>query len=172
MTMTVNNWKSDNPKVSDFLVNEVEQMLGVKLPKSYVSLMKQWNGGYLEEEHQVILLNEVPENLNYYLGEGFWGLNLLAGISNDINNNEGIVYTAQTAHEWGVPEKVIAFDGDGHTWLALDYREDKNNPKVIFIETDNLLSFNLAKNFNDFIESLIPSNQVYDADGNVIYKSA
>lgn len=172
MALIVNNWESDNPKVNDLLVSDVEQVLGVKLPESYISLMKQWNGGYLEEEYQVVLLDSVPENLNYYLGEGFWGLNLLAGISTDINNNEGIVYTAQTAHEWGVPEKVISFDGDGHTWLALDYRENEKNPKVIFIETDNLVFLELAKNFGDFIESIIPSNQVYDADGKVIYKSA
>jgi hypothetical protein len=171
MALTVDNWKSDNPKVSELMVNEVEQVLGVKLPESYISLMKKWNGGYLEEEYQVVLLNDVPENLDYYLGEGFWSLNLIAGISSDINNSEGIIYTAQTAHEWGVSEKIIAFEGNGHTWLALDYRENKDNPKVIFVETDNLLFFDLAKSFDDFIQNLIPSYQVYDINGSVIYKS-
>lgn len=170
MVFDVNGWTSDNQEIDDAEVSQVEKRLGVKLPSSYISIMKKWNGGYLQEEHQILIDRDVPENLDYYLSEKFWTLSSVAGISSDINNREGIIYKSQTAHEWGIPDKVIAFDGDGHTWVAFDYRDNPDEPKIIFIESDELLSFVLANDFTDFISKLIPSSQVYDNDGNIIKK--
>jgi hypothetical protein len=170
MSLNISDWISDNEQPREATISEVEKKLGVKLPSAYIALMKSWNGGYLPNEHQVLIGEKIPEKLNYYLGEGFWGLGTLSGISTDLNNSDGIIYTSNTAHEWGIPEKVIAFDGDGHTWLAFDYRDEAlNEPKIIFIESDDLNYFTLANNFSDFLEKLIPSDQVYDYDGNVIY---
>lgn len=168
MSLNTNTWESDNEGFTDVTV--VEEKLGVKLPFSYVELMKLWNGGYLCDEHQMPIEGEVPESLTYYLGEGFWTLSSIAGVSSDLSNSNGILYTSTTAHEWGIPHKVIAFDGDGHTWLALDYRDETlDEPRVIFIESDDLNSFVIADNFLDFLSKLIPSDQVYDHDGNLIY---
>lgn len=171
MTLHVGGWKSANQPVNEMSIKETEEILGVNLPESYIALMKNWNGGYLQDEHQILIKEKIPENLQYYLGEGFFSLSALAGISTDVNNSEGIVYTATTAHEWKIPKKIIAFDGDGHTWIAFDYRENADEPKIIFIESDNLASFEIASNFTSFIDLLIPSNEVYDYDGNIIYKS-
>ncbi len=172
MTLNVNGWVSDNQEISSSTIDEIEQQLGIKLPLSYVSLMKKWNGGHLRDEYQILIKGIVPENLNYYLGDGFWTLSTLAGISSDASNSDGLVCTAQTAHEWGIPDKVIAFDGDAHTWVAFDYRDSNSEePKIIFIESDDLQSFNLADDFASFIDQLIPSTEVYDYDGNIIYQS-
>ncbi|WP_170164133.1 SMI1/KNR4 family protein [Gallaecimonas pentaromativorans] len=170
MVLDVNGWASENKKFDDAEVSKIEKELGVKFPQSYISLMKDWNGGYLHEEHQILIENDVPEDLIYYLGERFWTVGSVAGISADLNNSEGIINKSKTAHEWGIPEKVIAFDGDGHTWVAFDYRDNPDKPKIIFIESDELLSFFLASDFSDFISKLIPSSQVYDNDGNVIFE--
>lgn len=169
MAFDVTKWESDNEEVNDTLVSQVEQALGVKLPESYIALMKKWNGGGLPEEYQILIGNDIPENLEYYLGDGFWALNAIAGISSNKNNHAGIIYATQTAREWGVPDKVVALDGDAHTWVALDYRSNMNEPKVIFIETDNFLSFDIATNFQALIDQIIPSSQIYDHDGNIIY---
>ena len=171
MLLNVNAWESDIEKPTDSDIEEVERILKIKLPSSYVQLMKKWNGGYFLSEHQVLIKGNVPKKLNYYLGVGFWSLGALSGISTGMANTDSIVYTAKIAHEWGIPEKVIAFDGDGHTWLAFDYRDScLSEPKIIFIESDDLLFFDIADNFTEFLKLLIPSDQVYDYDGNIIYK--
>lgn len=157
MTLNIEGWKSDNPEVNDFEIAQVEKALGVKFPKSYISLMKKWNGGYLIDEHQLFIDGDIPENLKYYLGDGFWIIGSIAGISSKVDERRGILYTAKTAHEWGIPDKIIAFDGDGHTWLGFDYRNDINAPEIIFIESDELLSFVVAKDFSAFISSLVPT---------------
>ena len=35
--------------------------------------------------------------------------------------------------EWGLPQDVVLLDGDGHTWIALDYRTDPHavEPAVV-----------------------------------------
>ncbi|AXR06760.1 SMI1/KNR4 family protein [Salinimonas sediminis] len=156
MSLNVKKLKSENPEVTVSLIEEVEIVLGVKLPESYISLMKKWNGGYFDQEYQVLLSNDVPEELDFYLGEGFWGINSIAGISSDKSNSEGILYTAQAAFEWGVEKQIIALEGDGHTWIALDFRENKDDPTVIFIETEKLLSFQIARSFDDFLNKIVP----------------
>lgn len=168
MALDINGWKSSNDDVNSLMVNDVEMLLAVKLPQSYIELMKEWNGGFLQEEHQILVDGIIPEKLNYYLGEKLWALSAVAGISTDIKNSEGIVCVTQTAREWGIPEGVIAFDGDGHTWIAFDYRRSPIEPKIIFIESDELIYYDLAENFSAFISRLIPSSQIFDHDGNII----
>lgn len=172
MPLNVGLWKSKNhvPAKSD--IDEVEKILGIQLPYSYIDLMKKWNGGYFPDEYQIVLKDNMPKELDYYLGSGFWSLSMLSGISSDIKNNQGIVCTAKSAHEWGIPERVLAFDGDGHTWVAFDYRDVSvdDDPRIIFIESDDLNWVTLADNFTEFQNLLVPSDQVYDYDGNVIYK--
>ncbi|QPG04605.1 SMI1/KNR4 family protein [Salinimonas marina] len=57
MSLNVKKLKSENPEVTASLIEEVEIVLGVKLPESYISLMKKWNGGYFDQEYQVLLSN-------------------------------------------------------------------------------------------------------------------
>ncbi|MCY9846365.1 SMI1/KNR4 family protein [Vibrio caribbeanicus] len=171
MLLDIDGWESDNDSYNDVVLIAVEKKLGVKLPASYIDLMKVWNGCYFEDEYQVPIENDVPQELSYYLGDGFWALSSIAGLSLDESNDSGILYTSSSASEWGVPNGVIAFCGDGHTWLALDYRNEKlDEPSVIFIESDDLNSFVISNNFIDFLKKLIPSDQVYDYDGNIIYQ--
>jgi|SRR5690606_10522273 len=115
MSLSVGLWRSKNhvPAKSD--IDEVEKILGMQLSSSYIDLMKEWNGGYFPDEYQILLKFNMPKELDYYLGSGFWSLSMLSGISSDIKNNQGIVCTAKSAHEWEIPERVFAFDGDGHT---------------------------------------------------------
>ncbi|MEJ2046471.1 MAG: SMI1/KNR4 family protein [Reinekea sp.] len=169
--MNIDGWVSENKKITNMVIDNVERTLGVKLPSAYIQLMTRWNGGGFPESYQILIEGDVPENLKYYLGDGFWELNQLAGISGKDDSYNSIIYTAQTAHEWGIPREVIAFDGDGHTWLAFDYRDSIHEPKIIFIESDEFKSFDISRNFRSFIERLIPSNQVYDHDGNLIYRA-
>lgn len=94
MVLNISGWKSSNDDVNSLMVNDVEMLLAVKLPQSYIELMKEWNGGFLQEEHQILVDGIVLDKLNYYLGEKLWALSAVAGISTDIKNSEGIVCDA------------------------------------------------------------------------------
>ncbi len=64
----------------------------------------------------------------------------------------------------------MLLDGDGHTWIALDYRKPGREPPVIFIESDSKESTVLAPTFAAFFEALIPYEEVYDEDREVLPK--
>jgi hypothetical protein len=167
--LNVTGLKSPNTPFAETDLIEVQRALGIKLPAAYVELMKIWNGGYLRPSYEVPLKGNVPAELDYYLRDGFWGINSIAGIVTDSKSAHSIFDAAKLAHEeWGIPKKVIPIDGDGHTWVALDYR-NKPEPEVVFFATDEKQSFVLAGNFDDFIMRLIPYDEVFDRDGNVIY---
>lgn len=46
------------------------------------------------------------------------------------------------------------FIGDGHTWIALDYRNVAENPPVIFIDNEVEQIIELAPNFESFLQNL------------------
>ncbi|WP_462405215.1 SMI1/KNR4 family protein [Gracilibacillus sp. Marseille-QA3620] len=56
--------------------------------------------------------------------------------------------------EWNLPEELVILNGDGHTWFALDYRNNRVEPAVSYIDTDGDLDFVLADNFDEFIKDL------------------
>lgn len=166
--MIVGNQDSNNPLYSDEIRIKIENMFSIQLPTSYIDLMKQWNGGYLKEDLEIPVSN-YPESLDYYLSEGLWSIYEIAGISDYATN--GLIDKTTTAHDWDIPKDIISFCGDGHTWVAFDYRNYKgNDPKIIFIESDDLEYCELASNFQMLIDKSLPRNEVYNSDGEIIYK--
>ena len=168
MNFNIEHYESDNIELEHDEIFKVESILGFKLPKSYIDLMFKWNGGYLDVEYVSILPKKIPNDLKYYLSDGVCTVSAISGLSSDINNENGIIYTAQTAHEWGVNENIIAFSGDGHTWLAFDYRNKQlAEPTIIYIETDNGSFLKLANDFDSYLRELIPADNIYDEEGNI-----
>lgn len=49
--------------------------------------------------------------------------------------DDTIFCTASMIAEWGLPEDLVLLDGDGHCWLAFDYRSKRIDPPVIVIES-------------------------------------
>jgi hypothetical protein len=68
---------------------------------------------------------------------------------------------------WGSPRELILLDGDGHTWIALDYRQAQEDPPVIYIVSLEGDYVTVAHNFEDFIRRMVPFENVYDRDGNL-----
>ncbi|MFD2561485.1 SMI1/KNR4 family protein [Aquimarina rubra] len=155
--------------LTDEKIKSVEEKLGYSLPESYKDFIKNYNKNYFED-YSVIPINEtIPDNLKYYLGEGFWTINSIYRISLDENDTKSILYGKSLAVEWGLPNDIIPLEGDGHTWLAFDYRDCIIEPTIIFIESDALLSFKLAENFTELLNILLPYDSVYNENGDIIY---
>ncbi|MBI1891264.1 MAG: SMI1/KNR4 family protein [Burkholderiales bacterium] len=147
-------------------MKEVEALLGVKLPQSYVDLMRRQNGGYVEER-LISPLAEVPQEMKYYIGDGYVSVGSIAGLNPRPGAHGSITQTTYMVDEWDLPKGVVLLDGDGHTWIALDYRQAKENPPVIFLISDSGRHINIAKDFSDFLDRMIPSEKMYDEKGNL-----
>lgn len=161
-------WSSDfsvpNPEVTDSLIEKVESTLDIKLPDSYIELMREKNGAYLEEQLIEVKCN-IPEKLQYYVDNNYVSMGSISGIGLNENNTGCILSTKYMTNEWDLPERLVLLDGDGHTWVALDYRVREFDPPIIFIETDNYSHVEIAKNFSDLINKMVPYESIYDDEG-------
>lgn len=121
----------------------VEKDLKVKLPEYFIGLLEKQNGGYINfDAHPASLPTEWADDhikVDYIYG---------------IAPNEGILQSSYLISEWGLPKKLIIISGDGHWWIALDYRNCNEEPPVIHIESDGGLTIELANNFDSFLRGL------------------
>ncbi|WP_332697400.1 SMI1/KNR4 family protein [Halalkalibacter lacteus] len=115
-------WKSPSEykpgeKVTEQTVSEVETHLGVPLPKAYVTLMKEQNGGELT--YRYVLFNDGDAAIIPYFHE--------------LDVESGVGLSSVFVEECGLPDHLVLLTGDFHSWLALDYRKGANEPAIIYI---------------------------------------
>mgnify|MGYP000966082050 CR=1 FL=1 len=146
---------------SEEALNLFKEKYGFTLPEEYIKLSES-------EEKKVVKLPPCKdEDLEYYFGDGFYEIGTLASV--DPNSEYSIYSSISSGREWGLPKTYVPLEGDGHTWLALDYGDSLTEPKVIVTETDKGNSLVVANTFNEFVSNLLQYEEVYDLDGNVIY---
>ncbi|WP_088102307.1 SMI1/KNR4 family protein [Halalkalibacter urbisdiaboli] len=87
-------------------LSEIEQKLDVRLPKEYISLMQQQNGGNLS-------FGYIP----FEDGDVVW-----IPYFQELEVDAGVGLSTIFAEECGLPTKMVLIAGDFETWLALDYR--------------------------------------------------
>lgn len=121
------------------ILRTVEEKMQLKLPQDYVDLMKTRNGGSLART--IFKLNEEEVSVEYLLGIGK-------------SENEGVLTTLYMSEEWDLPKNIVLLSGDGHSWVFLDYRVDKDNPSVSYIDTEIDVDVVIASDFTDFINGL------------------
>ncbi len=155
-------WQEDNEygrlePLSDEMVKKAEEMLKVNLPSSYINILKQQNGGYIKYNAHP---TDVPTsfaathvNVEHIFGIGF-------------GKEKGIVDSQYLIDEWGLPENLVLISGDGHSWIALDYRKNKTEPPIIFIDVEENQEISLAKSFEEFINGLVEYIEEEDSDLN------
>jgi len=142
-------------------LNYFKEKYGFMLPKEYVKLSES-------KETKVVKLTSCEnETLKYYFGEGFYEIGAFASV--DPNSEHSIYSSISSGREWGLPKTYVPLEGDGHTWLALDYGDSFTEPKVIVTETDEGNSLVVANTFNEFVSNLLQYEEVYDLNGHVIY---
>lgn len=143
-------WQVDNDyykleRLTDEMVKKAEELLDIKLPISYINILKQQNGGYIKfNAYPTKIPNSWAEdhvNVDHILGIG-WGM------------DKGILESEYLIQEWELPNNVVLISGDGHSWIALDYRIKMPEPPVIFIDTEEEMIIELAPNFEAFLNGL------------------
>ena len=123
--------------LTDEKIKSAEKTLGVTLPKEYVELLKIQNGGYIRYK-----LEGFPHSITYGIGEFYPNL-----IDFDWSDYDGYVSFKLNG--------LIPFDGDGHWYLCLDYRNNKNEPQITFIDTEVDTEQIVADTFVDYLAKLI-----------------
>ena len=102
--------------------------------------MKQQNGGELNTKR-------------LETGEEVICVDYLNGIGT--KSGEGILLSSTLKREWGLSNRFVYLFGDGHTWLALDYRRYKgDNPPVTYIDLEQNVKQVIAPDFEVFLSQL------------------
>jgi hypothetical protein len=143
---------SPNPPLTETMLLEVERTLGVKLPESYVSLMRLWNGG--PWDYHVFPLSKYPDPKNDWLKWEEIEVRGLAGVSNYSGEHYSIAGSPYTIEDWGLPKGLVLLEYLGSMWIALDYSESLD-PKVVLVESDKGRKVHLGDDFSQFIGRLV-----------------
>lgn len=130
-------------KIDEAEIAKAEKKLGVTLPDTYKKLIMEQNGGYAVH-------NAFPTTHSNSWAEDHIQFNHLLGIA----EGEGIMDSAYLIKEWELPEGLVLINGDGHTWVAMDYRKTKENPAIHYFDVEMEEDFKLADSFDEFIEGL------------------
>jgi len=154
----------EGPPLSDELVAAAEAILGLRLPRSYLALMKVCNGGALKaglgcptrvptswapDHVSPREINGIPAVGEVDIDDPYWC-------------GDGILMTRYMTREWGLPEHLVLLTGDGHDWIALDYRASgpEGEPSVAWIDVEVGQELQLAPTFAAFVDSL----RVFEVD--------
>lgn len=124
------------PKLTDDILKQAEKQLGYKLPVEFVALLKEQNGGYIN-----MSIHEFPHDIIFGIGPYFPSLL-------DFDFEEIQKYVSYSL------KGLIPFDGDGHWYLCLDYREDNSSPYVTFIDLECDEQEIIAKSFSEYLSKL------------------
>ena len=86
----------------------------------------------------------------------YWELEKMSGIIvNPKQFTLNILDTPDMTNEWGLPPRQVLLEGDGHTWISLDYREGVA-PKIIHIDAELGGETVIAESFDEFVDGLVP----------------
>ncbi|MDE0639308.1 SMI1/KNR4 family protein [Bacillus sp. CNPSo 3703] len=140
-------------KINEAEIAKAEKKLGVTLPDTYKKLILEQNGGYT-------IHNAFPTTHSNSWAEDHIQFNHLLGIAED----EGIMDSAYLIKEWELPEGLVLINGDGHTWVTMDYRKTKENPTIHYFDVEMEEDFKLADSFDEFIEGLYTAKYSVDEE--------
>lgn len=147
----------------DSLLNSTEKELGYKLPKSYIELMKNQNGG--------LPINcSFPTNETTSWAEDHVDICGIMGIGKTKTYSLcGELGSQFMKDEWGYPDIGVYFadcPSAGHDMVCLDYRNNGKDgePEVVHVdqEDDYKITY-LAKNFEEFVKGLV-NEDVYNEE--------
>lgn len=125
---------------SEETLHLVEQKLGVVLPEDYVALMKVHNGGSLA--YNMLRYGDGPDDEEYF--PNIYG----------IDAEEGIIESPYLVEQWEIEKGLVLFSGEGHYWLAFDYREPTTDPAIIYIDQEYEYCLKVADNFTALVAKL------------------
>ncbi|MDI6105656.1 SMI1/KNR4 family protein [Actinoplanes sp. NEAU-A12] len=143
------------PPLTDELVVDAEGQLGVRLPPDLIHLLRTQNGGVIADawdafptDASVYADDHVPFDHLYGIGPA------------DQAGTTTLLDTPYLVREWELPSPVVLLSGQGHYWIALDYREcgPAGTPSVVWLDNEMDQELQLAPDIRAFVERLTASD--------------
>ena len=143
------------PALTEEMVRVAEQELDMTLPSELLELLRVQNGGGVAAAWDAFPTAEATS-----WSETHVPFDTLMGIG----PHESILDTPYLVGEWGLPSPLVLLSGDGHCWIALDYRTcgRHGEPSVTWFDTEFETEVPLAADFRSFVEALVPAD---DSEG-------
>jgi hypothetical protein len=137
--------------LTDEVVVEAERVLGLTLPTDLLKLLRIRNGGAVADAYRACPLGTDK----YVLFSSMVGIGLDPDVPSMLN-------TPYLIKEWKLPSSIVLIEGDGHYWVALDYREcgPSGEPAVVRLQNDGACDEQLAPDFRRFVTGLRPFSEV------------
>jgi hypothetical protein len=135
------------PPLTDEVVQEAQDLLGVTLPATLLDLLRVQNGGIVACGRR-----RFPTSAPTSWADDHVPLTDLVGIGHTPGVGS-LLETPDLIEEWGLPDDVVPVSGDGHYWIVLDYRRSAE-PTVTWLDTDLHTELALAPDFRSFVEGL------------------
>lgn len=158
-------WKPDSSygvhqPLTDEAVRETEQLLSVTLPASLLDLLRAQNGGESRADRDAF-----PTDQATSWSADHVPFDHLMGIG-DHEHTVSLPDSPYLVEEWGLPSPAVLLSGDGHCWIALDYRASGRHgePSVTWFDADRNEELALAPDFRSFVEGLTSASDFDSED--------
>lgn len=134
------------PDLSDAAIAAIESRLHVKLPESYLAILREQNGGGTRWTH--------PESP----GRDIWGI----GPHGPHVGGEDRWHEITFPDIWRPADfqKLLPFDSDGNWYVCFDYRCD-GEPCVSYIDLETMEDRPIAPDFAAFLSALEPAKDEF-----------
>lgn len=141
--------------LTDEDVARAEAVLGVRLPAEYVELLAAQNGGSVSRDFDAF-----PTSVPTSWAEDHVCFHAMAGIG-PTGDWSSVTESPALVKEWGMPPELVLLSGDGHYWIALDYRglAEPSDPSVVWFDNEVNEDITLAADFRSFVEGLVPEEE-------------
>ena len=139
--------------LTEEVLEEAERSLEVELPRFYVELLRVQNGGHTSSELEAFPTQRATSWADDHVPfDEVFGI----GRADAEYPDRGLLDNAYFVAEWGLPAGLVLLSGDGHWWIALDYRRSgmRGEPSVCWVDTDLDEELELAPSFEAFVRGL------------------
>lgn len=141
------------PPLTDALIHQAEELLAVDLPPELLELLRLRNGGPVADAWSAFPTRQPtswsPDHVPF---------TNLQGIGDD-GHSTTLLDSPYLTTEWDLPPRLVLLCGDGHYWIALDYRTQPE-PCVTWFDIELETELHLAADFRAFIEGLMSAEDL------------
>jgi hypothetical protein len=140
------------------MVRQAEELLGVRLPQSYVQLMYRQNGGLLKRTC-------FPTGFRTSWSADHFQVDIIRGIGYEKGIDE---QSNALIFEWKYPDVGVVIGvtpAAGPDTVMLDYSESgpDGEPAVVYVDEDRVRRW-IADSFESFINGLVSEEEYSDED--------